>query len=281
MRALHITDCHILGKEGTLLHGTDPFASLQAVLERALGLADPPSIILISGDLVEDGSLESYRRLKHLFAASHLPVYVVPGNHDCLECLREGFLGGLIQMGPLVDLEGWRIVLLNSQVVDRARPAHEPALGSSPCSPKAEAYGFLDASQLEIVSWALATSTGGILLTLHHSPISGCPFVGCQLRNAEELLALLSARSAPTAIISGHTHVALDRELHRVRLMTTPSTFAQVRHPREQESLEHADFWSCHSFDSSCYGFRIIDLGPDGRLESQIHWVRASEAPIG
>ena len=38
--------------------------------------------ILVSGDLSEDGSLESYHTFKEIIGRLEAPLYVIPGNHD-------------------------------------------------------------------------------------------------------------------------------------------------------------------------------------------------------
>jgi 3',5'-cyclic AMP phosphodiesterase CpdA len=82
MRVLHITDCHVLPESGAKVYGVDTFRALQRVLTAALTLRNPPDLILATGDLSEDGSAGSYRRLRDALVGTGLPVYAIPGNHD-------------------------------------------------------------------------------------------------------------------------------------------------------------------------------------------------------
>jgi Icc protein len=255
VRALHITDLHILPTAGATIYGTDTFEALRAVLGAALALPDPPALIVATGDLSEDGSERSYERLRQLLAGTGLPAHVVPGNHDAVDAMRRALLGGSIQMSPVVDVESWRIVLLDSQV-------------------PGEPHGLLDAAQLERLSSALDEDPARpVLVGLHHGPASYCPSSGCQLRNAAVLLALLASRSNARAVIAGHGHLELERTAGRVRLFATPSTCSQASHAQLGEPVDHEQFWASHRFDPGRHGFRMLTLLPGGELESRVHWV--------
>ena len=255
VRALHVTDLHILPVAGATIYGTDSYESLRTVLAVALALPEPPALILATGDLSEDGSADSYRRLQQLFADTGLPTYVVPGNHDALGPMQRALLGGAIQPGPVVDVAAWRVVLLDSQV---------------PGKP----HGWLDDAQLELLSTALTEHPDRPVLTcLHHGPASYCPSSGCHLQNAGALLQVLAARSNARGVICGHGHLALERTEQHVRLLTTPSTCSQAWHAQFGAPVDHEDFWQSHRYDPARYGFRMLSLRPGGELETELHWV--------
>jgi Icc protein len=255
VRVLHITDLHILPTPGTTIYGTDSFESLRAVLDAALALPEPPALILATGDLSEDGSPGSYARLRQILLEAALPTHVVPGNHDAIDQMERALLGGPIQMRPVVDLDSWRVVLLDSQV--RGKP-----------------HGFLDRSQLEILSSALTEDPSRPVLTsLHHGPASYCPSSGCQLQNAAELLELLVSRSNARGVICGHGHLELNRTAQHVKLFTTPSTCSQAWHAQLGATVEHEEFWASHRYEQGRHAFRMLTLIPGGEIESTVHWV--------
>ena len=256
---LHITDLHILPVEGATIYGTDSSESLRAVLAAALALPAPPALILATGDLSEDGSPESYRRLHRLLADTGLPTYVIPGNHDSIDQMRSVLVGGPVQMGPVAEVESWRVVLLDSQLPGRP-------------------HGFLHRAQLELLSSALEDPGRSVLACLHHGPASYCPSSGCQLQNAPELLAVLEPRSNARGVICGHGHLELERAAGHVKLFTTPSTCSQAWHAQLGDlgdPVDHEDFWASHRYDPARYGFRMLALQPDGEIESTVHWVNA------
>lgn len=59
-------------------------ASLNALVPR-------PDVTVVTGDLVDHGEPDEYEQLRHLLAPLSMPVFVIPGNHDAREPLREAF----------------------------------------------------------------------------------------------------------------------------------------------------------------------------------------------
>jgi Icc protein len=254
VRALQITDLHLVPDVGASIYGADPHASLIAVLRAALALPARPDVIIATGDLSEDGSAESYRRLRDALLATELPTYVLPGNHDDLGRMRTALVGGSIQLGPVVELGSWRAVLLDSCVPGRP-------------------HGLLADAQLDLLSSVLHDDPRRpTLVALHHGPVPPCPSTGCRLHDAEVLLERLAASSNARAVIAGHAHEAIERRAGPLRLLTTPSTCAQAIHAQLGAPVDHEDFWASHRFDPSRHGFRLLALRPDGELESEVHF---------
>jgi 3',5'-cyclic-AMP phosphodiesterase len=158
VRILQVTDCHIIPEGGSEILGTDTFRALQRVLETALALREPPELVVATGDLSDDGSEASYKRLRHLLLDTHLPVYVLPGNHDSVSGMQRFLAGGAIKTTRHVDLQPWRLVFLNSKVADRS-------------------YGYLEDSELEFLVGAFTEDPQRpVAVCLHHSPTRPCPF---------------------------------------------------------------------------------------------------------
>src|SRR5947207_12757305 len=82
LRIVQISDIHLFGgKEKTLL-GVNTQESFQAVVDLLQADEKKPDLILLSGDLSQDGSESSYLRLAEILKDFMLPIYYVPGNHD-------------------------------------------------------------------------------------------------------------------------------------------------------------------------------------------------------
>ena len=88
---LQITDTHIVA-EGELVSGQlETAVPLTRLVDRIASIRHqigPIDAVIVSGDLSDDGSEESYARFKRLLAPLDLPTYVIPGNHDIREPLR-------------------------------------------------------------------------------------------------------------------------------------------------------------------------------------------------
>lgn len=254
VRIAHITDMHLLGDPDGRVLGIDPFAAFERVLA-LIAREDPrPDIVIASGDLSDDGSAESYRRLRAALLEIGVPVHCVPGNHDLLDPMREHLIGDPIHLTPSVAIGAWRIVLLNSQV---------PGQG----------HGRLDPGELEILRGALEDATEPhALLCLHHPPLDLCSMPICRLENAAEVLELAERHPSLRVVIAGHVHLAHDEERGSLRHLVTPSTVVQGEHPSGPDVPEPHMFAKVHRLDTSRRGFRRLDLHADGSIETEVLW---------
>ena len=89
--------------EGDRLQGRiDPHKALVDTIEHIRGLNPQPDVVILSGDLVNDGEAEEYAGLARLLRRLPAPVYAIPGNHDQRDLTREhlAFTGVMPQEGP-------------------------------------------------------------------------------------------------------------------------------------------------------------------------------------
>lgn len=254
-RIVQITDLHLLPTAEEKLHGIDSAASLQAVISHVKSLKVAPDLILATGDLAEDGGKSTYVRLAEMFSTLAVPVFVVPGNHDCVENMQSSLLSKTIKMERKTEIGGWIIGFVNSQV-------HE------------EVYGFVDADDLSALERTINTAGGKpCLLALHHSPTPECASSGCQLKNSQALLGVLEKYDNVKAVIAGHIHCEKERNHSGIKLLTTPSTFLHFTHHRSSESEDQEASGKAHSVDGNRRGYRVIDIFPDGNLNTEVYWL--------
>ncbi|MDC0604905.1 metallophosphoesterase, partial [Amylibacter sp.] len=91
---LQISDTHIVAKGPLVSNVLDTASTLEKLIIRINQLQDKHNDIegiLVSGDISDDGSPASYQRFKSIMASIGLPTYVIPGNHDNRENMREAF----------------------------------------------------------------------------------------------------------------------------------------------------------------------------------------------
>src|SRR2546428_518520 len=87
MMIAQITDMHIK-PDGVLAYGRlDTAPYLRRAVDHLLALKPRPDVVLATGDLVDGGLPEEYRRLHALLAPLSMPVYLIPGNHDNRDAL--------------------------------------------------------------------------------------------------------------------------------------------------------------------------------------------------
>jgi 3',5'-cyclic AMP phosphodiesterase CpdA len=192
-----ISDLHIK-PPGALAYGkVDTAAALTRCVAELNRLAPRPHLVVITGDLVDTPLQAEYDHLLPLLAPLQIPFAAIPGNHDDRTLMRaalpgqpyassSGALNSAHQAG---DLD---IVLLDSSV---------------PGAP----HGTLDAETLRWLDATLAASTArAALLFLHHPPfITGITHMDMQnLRNADDLAALLQRHPRARLVAAGHIHRA-------------------------------------------------------------------------
>lgn len=241
LSVVQITDTHLFAECNKSLLGVPTAASFAAVIE-AVRQHQQPDLILVTGDISQDNSLESYQRFSAEMAQFSCPVICIAGNHDDAE-------GMTTALAPLphwavrrVLLPGWQLLLLDSQV-------------------EGHTHGLLGDAELDFVREAVAAEPErASMLLLHHPPVAvGCNWLDQhRLRNDEALLAL-AVELGVRAIVCGHVHQDFRQNYQGVELLATPSSSIQFLPQSVQFAL-----------DSRAPGYRTFALWPDGRWQSEV-----------
>lgn len=78
----HLSDPH-LRQRGHLYQGLiDSNAMFDLALDTLAALRPEPDIVIIGGDLVDEGTEAEYETVRDALQRLHQPVYAIPGNHD-------------------------------------------------------------------------------------------------------------------------------------------------------------------------------------------------------
>lgn len=248
IRILQITDPHLFADSRSTLMGVNTSATLDKVLAKVQSDYQDATCLLVTGDLTQDDSEASYLHLKEKLSKLRAPSYWLRGNHDQPDLMNAISPSS---MQKQVILGKWQILLLNTQV-------------------DGEVYGYLSEAELKLLDNYLAQEPDKhCLLALHHhpAPINSQWMDSIMLKNPDDLARVLSRHHHVRAIIHGHAHQARDYNFCTLPVMATPSTCVQFA-PESDEFLA----------DTRQPGFRVLDLLPDGRIESLI--VRISDNPM-
>ena len=82
MLIAQISDSHIAGP-GKMTFGIAPMAENLALCISHINHLDPtPDLVLVTGDIANDGLLEETERAASILEKLRIPYYVIPGNHD-------------------------------------------------------------------------------------------------------------------------------------------------------------------------------------------------------
>src|SRR5690349_10222369 len=82
LRIIQISDMHLFGDRKGVLLGVNTNDSFQAVVDLILPEKNNLDLILLTGDLAQDGSFEAYRSIAEILQVFNVPIYFIPGNHD-------------------------------------------------------------------------------------------------------------------------------------------------------------------------------------------------------
>jgi len=214
-----LSDPHIV-QEGELLVGRiDTATFLREAVDHVNRLDPQPDLVLLTGDLVNEGLPNEYEHLRSLLEPLRAPYHLVPGNHDLTDELRSAFPGrvhgepggradGVIE-GPL------RVVTLDS-------------------SRYPEPGGSLDPEQLEWLDRTLAAaSEQPTVVAVHHPPfatgIKHMDTMGLDPASAAGLAAVIADHPQVERVLSGHLHRAISRRFAGTIALTAPGTAHAVQ----------------------------------------------------
>jgi 3',5'-cyclic-AMP phosphodiesterase len=248
---VHLSDLH-LARPGNLVYGIDPMRQVRDVLERMARLDVAPAFIVISGDLSEDGSVESYEMLMGLVEeiGGDRPVLFALGNHDNRMQFRRVVLGEAAADGQepfcysrLID--GLRVIVLDSTIPGET----SGALGTTQ-------RAWLEA-ELQL------PAPRGNLIMLHHPCRLAAParheplFI---LQDAAALEAVVARHAERVlGILAGHSHQA------------NASPFAGTIHTTAPAVLCQLDFFAGEEFTPiPGGGFNLCQIDKDGLVVNPV-----------
>lgn len=204
-------------------------SSPDAMLRRAVALVGEvkPDLVVLTGDIADDGSTEAYERTAELVKVLDTRVMATAGNHD----LPAG-VATVLGADDEVTIGSWRVVLADTTI------------------PNTE-WGRIDVSALmKRLGPDRGTPT---LLALHHPPISTSTHKWMRLEGGNELVAALSERSDVRVVISGHLHEAFNVVIGGVSYIGCSSSLYSIKHRGDQFIL-----------DNGHVGALMLSLKPDG-----------------
>jgi 3',5'-cyclic-AMP phosphodiesterase len=215
---VQMSDPHIVEEGELLLGGIDTATFLREAVEHVNRLDPQPDLVLLTGDLVNEGLPEQYVHLRKLLEPLRAPYHLVPGNHDLTDELRAAFPEQVAGDGTRADsvIEGpLRVVTLDS-------------------SRYPEPGGSLDAEQLEWLDKTLAAAPEQpTVVAVHHPPfatgIAHMDAMGLDAASAAGLAAVVAEHPQVERVLSGHLHRTISRRFAGTLAMTAPSTAHAVQ----------------------------------------------------
>jgi Icc protein len=239
LRLVQVSDCHVSADRSAAYRGQSADRNLASLLPAIRRWR--PDLLLLTGDVSEDGSAVSYGRVAALLSTAGAPVLALPGNHDVTEVMRRYFPLGPWE-GPLhYEARAWHLVLLDST---------EPGRIS----------GTLPPPRLAQLDECLSRSEGRqVLLALHHHPVmmASAWIDRYPLEQAEAFWPHVARYPQVRCIAWGHVHQDFHAQRNGVALLGGPSSVANSLPQRPEFTL-----------DLNGPACRWLELGADGDVET-------------
>lgn len=243
VRVAQITDTHLYADVGQTLKGFETDRMLREALAHLAASGFSPQRLVLTGDLVHDGSEAGYRRLAGHVRALGVETVSLPGNHDDGPTLRRLLGSAGTRWEPAHRLGPWLFLLLDTTVpgVDYGQLSEEAIAGAA---------GALAASDAEHA-----------LVWLHHHPLPvGSRWLDALgLRNAGALWRWLEAEDRVRGVVCGHVHQDFSSRRAGIPVWGTPATCMQFAPGRDAFAL-----------DTLPPGYRRFRLFPDGTVETEV-----------
>jgi len=244
---LHLSDLHIFENPSIKFLGINPYECLKNVIAKIKyneGKRIKPDAIILTGDISQDYSSNSYLSAAEILNELDCPTLVTMGNHDdkdhfnnvvCqyknFKCSKKNIYGN------------WRILILNSHY-----PSH--------------VAGYLSQEELDFLKDELESDKKIFtVIFLHHHvlPIESSWLDMLNLKNAEEFLSVVDKYKNIISIVCGHVHQESMTIRKNVVFLSTPAL-----------SWQFARNSSTFTLDNLMPGYRIIELTKTGEFTTEV-----------
>lgn len=243
---LQLTDTHLFADPQGSLYDINTRNALTQVIAHVKKTVKHIDVVLLTGDLVHDESVDGYLVLKSIVSDLGSPAYYLPGNHDNPAVMQQTLDNCAAHNLVSYESDNWSVVLLDSTVQGRVE-------------------GQLSEPLLDELEQFLSTKREKhILVALHHHMIDvHSPWLDAlNLRNSDQLKSLLEKFTNVKLVVNGHVHQEIDAQRNGIRYLGTPATCFQFAVKSKNGGA-----------DDRPPAYRHIVLHDDGSLETTVHYI--------
>ncbi|MBM4340591.1 MAG: phosphodiesterase [Deltaproteobacteria bacterium] len=223
MLIAQISDFH-LKPEGVLAYGVaDTTKPLKRAVDHINRLNPVPDLVMITGDLVDEGAPESYLLLRQLLSPLKPPFVIVPGNHDHKESLRKTFPEHNYLSCSIEEKDEAYICFALDDF-----PVH--LIGLDTVTPGEHGGGFGPKRRAWLQRTLSARSGLPAIIFMHHPPFaSAIRYMDKEeFRGWREFHALISEHPQVERVLCGHLHRPIFRHFGGTIATTCPAIGMQL-----------------------------------------------------
>lgn len=240
---VHLSDTHLQADSQTTLSGfRNASTTTAAVVDAINALEFQIQFVLHTGDVGNDpGGAQDYAQAKLALSAIHVPVQLIPGNHDAPEWLYSAFSRPVSPGYFSFVVNGVKFICLNSNV-------------------KNAGHGGLGPDQLAWLGVQLnATPDMPVVVALHHHPFPlGAPMMdSLMLSDGEALHSLLKGSKARiSCVLFGHIHETVVYARDGITYASVQSAWYQLK--------TWPGLGEFYRDPVQTSGFNVVSIMPDG-----------------
>ena len=235
---VQISDTHLFGDKNRKINGANSYLNLKNVLNHISVLSEKPDLIVVSGDLSQDCTFESYQHLANLLNKIGIKYYFFPGNHDDVDVINKVVDQSWIrnEVDYTFNFNGWHFYVIDTSIYP-------------------EDGGKLTKEQLQKLGNDLKKheNTPSVIFMHHHPVEINSPWMDQMiLKESKEFNEVVKQNKNVKAVLFGHIHQVFEKTIDGVFYGSAPSTSFQVVPNTQMFTVENIN-----------PGYRFIELNAD------------------
>jgi len=153
MDIVQITDLHLSKDKGNELYNINTYNSAKTIIEYIAKHKKSIDYLIITGDISEDSTMQSYSHLLDLLKPIKSNIYLMPGNHDSYEQIKLCCSLSTVKSDIFFSNDKWVVFMFNT------KKEHSP-------------NGFLKQDEIELFKKLLSDYPNkNFMIFLHHHPV--------------------------------------------------------------------------------------------------------------
>ena len=244
MKIIQITDLHLRCDKDYSVFDINTFQSARIIIDHISQVHKDLNALVISGDISDDETSESYSNLLELTDQIDTKIYLMPGNHDSIKEIKKCASIGKVKSELYFADDNWIYFMFNTKK------------DNSP-------NGLLKQDEIDIFTDMLRKNEDKyFMIFLHHHPVEiGSPTMDKMIiENANILLDLIRKNKSIRGVSWGHIHNVFETNINNAKLFSTPSTCYQSKPRSETFTIDKKEK----------PGYRIIHFSSSGNLETKV-----------